>query len=120
MARLLLGSIGAVNEVEDGLVGRLRVVIGVEQERAAGGAPGNAVVDAPKCDHLDRFIMLQEGPEKSGVGVGQLLVCITDQSALGGGRIGGHIGSSVALAALRAIDVKFCNVDGQTEGLQLS
>ena len=62
--------------------------------------------------------MLYERPEKTRVGVGQPPVGVIHQAALGGGGVGGDVPAGAALAALRAVDVEFGDVNGQAERLQ--
>src|ERR1017187_3516259 len=82
-----------------GVVGWFWLIVAVEQQRAALGAPGNPVVHTPESDHFNEFVMLDERPEKSRVRVGQPLVGVIHQAALGGRNVAGDVGPGIALAA---------------------
>ena len=51
--------------------------------------------------------------------MGQPLISVIYQAALGGFGVAGDVGSSLALAGSRAVDVKFGDVDRQAKRLQL-
>src|SRR5215831_2430256 len=100
---------------DDGVEGRLGLIVGVEQERAAAGPPGNAVVRSPKRDDLHRIAVLEERSEEGGIFIREAPIGIIDEAALGGGGVAGDIRTCIALAALRAVNVEFGDVNREPE-----
>src|SRR6476646_4980111 len=96
-------------DANDRVKRRLGLTIAVEEERAASRAPRERVIEAPKCNHLHGFVVLNEGAEKARIGLRQPAVCSLNQAALGGRGVAGDVRSGPALAALRAVDVQFSN-----------
>jgi hypothetical protein len=59
--------------------------------------------------------VLEECPKKAGILTGQTLIGVFDEAALGGRGVVGDVRAGITLAASRAVDVEFGDVDGQPE-----
>ena len=116
-ANALLGGDGFLRLGDDGIKGRFGLVVGVEQERATGGAPRDTIVHAPEGDDLNRIGVLEERPEQVRLLGRETLIRFIDEAALSRGGIAGDVSSGVGLAGARDVDVELRDVNGQAECL---
>src|SRR5580765_9063942 len=76
--------LSVLSGTNDGVEGGLGLAVAIKQERLAVAAPGVRIIHAPERHHLHGVAVLDERVENSRVGVGQLFVDVTDQTALRG------------------------------------